>query len=1219
MPPDLSKLTDLPALKQLARALWHNRSIRGAALMVGAGFSKSAILQAPDTQEAPSWNELLDELVTQLYPNPEDQWSAPKDSLRIAEEYRNYFGQAALDGYIRTRFPDRAWLPGSLHLQALNFPWSDILTTNWDTLLERAKDEVTGIIYEVVRIEADIAHARGPRIVKLHGTLGDKDPLIFTAEDFRTYPVRHAVFLNLARQIFIENDLCLLGFSGNDPNFLEWAGWVRDQLGGNARRIYLAGYLSLSVSARKYLEALNISPIDFSSMVNKLPKRERYAAATKIFLDALQAERPPAPHEWQRHAIDEFPQWQGRPEIHHKLRSDTSFATEVLKATARLLRDDRKNYPGWLVCPRDERSRSRIDYSEWAIFKPEVLAQLEPSELTEVIDEFLWRYTTTLSNIPEIFRDALVAIVDEPNRLFDQGMRLKVAVALMRIARIERNDRDFKRWSAIADAVAGADAGERLEAQYQRCLHLRDELDLTELTKSLKLLNSNDPLWQLRQAGLYAEVGHYEKATKLINDATVEFEKAHRLDRNSMWTKSCLAWASWSSYAAELGKSHLPGERTMVHEFRNDKIDPAGEFEAIENDADALRRKAQEDDAEIIPLFDAGSYRRGGEKALAELGDDGFLCLDQLDHLIEITGAPLHINHAQHAAGAAMSIMRVTHQHSVQWYVWLLRSLHSHFEYPFIRYFGRMAIAQLPQDIADQLRQKLDRAIAFWRNRVSVSIGEEYANDRSVAVDELRLALVAQSHMTVRMTVDEAAQAFQLGASICRDTALSYHWISEAAGELSKYALEAMPTDRRARLALDIIRYPLAAECRGHAPTWPDLIQVVAAIGPHRDDQDTRWDQRILELLTMAVPNALGRSEAINRLTYLASHDVLKPSEQANFAAALWDKVDDGNPPLPADTMLLVSAVAKLPAPEGIDPIDRVKARIFDPDLTDVMEFTDLLDTRVLSKRENHLISLYNTAPLGLSMTAERAAALFDQVVAWLPRAISNNDPMRASFEKRFSGNIKKWGSEALTFAIVPAMAKADKGEKRLSALLNFIDRTGSWLAIAALPNFLETVPLLQDRVVHVIHRGLAASEYFRIQGAVKAILRWSQLVNAHVLTAVPRNLIDQLISTIEVQKEDGLHIFLNAAGTLATNATITEVDMARLTHILSDLRETTKYSGILLDSRRAVSISLVRQQCVRLAGLLKQKISDNEILDRWLEEGRSDPLPEVRFSAQTT
>lgn len=294
MPVDICRLPDLPALRQLARALWHNGSIRGAALMVGAGFSKNAVLQAPDTQEPPNWNELLDELVAQLYPT--DQSAAPRDALRVAEEFRTYYGQNTLDGFIRTRFPDRTWLPGSLHLQALSFPWSDVLTTNWDTLLERAADEVTDFSYQIVRTETDIAHARGPRIIKLHGTLGDKDPLIFAAEDYRTYPVRHATFVNLARQIFIENDLCLLGFSGNDPNFLEWAGWVRDQLGGHARRIYLAGYLNLSVSARRYLEVHNIAPIDFAPLVEELPKKERHRTATKLFLDALRAEQPPAAH-----------------------------------------------------------------------------------------------------------------------------------------------------------------------------------------------------------------------------------------------------------------------------------------------------------------------------------------------------------------------------------------------------------------------------------------------------------------------------------------------------------------------------------------------------------------------------------------------------------------------------------------------------------------------------------------------------------------------------------------------------------------------------------------------------------------------------------------------------------------------------------------------------------------------------------------------------------
>jgi hypothetical protein len=456
---------------------------------------------------------------------------------------------------------------------------------------------VTDFIHEVVRTEADIAHARSPRIIKLHGTLGDKDPLIFAAEDYRTYPMRHAAFVNLARQIFIENDLCLLGFSGNDPNFLQWAGWVRDQLEGHARRIYLAGYLDLSASARRYFEALNISPIDFAPLVGHLPKQERHTAAARMFLQVLREEKPRAPHEWRRRQAGEYPLNRGTPDIYDRARKDIEFAAEALKETARLLRDDRSGYPGWLVCPRHERIKLQYGYGEWAFFRSSVLAHIEPSERAEILNEFLWHYTISFCRLPPLFRDALIAIMLEPNPPIEKWTRLKFAVALMRDARIGENDVNLEKWNAIVNAEADADALERREAEYQRCLRLRDKLDLKELSKSIALLDAEDPLWRLRQAGLYTEVGEYVKAAKLIKDATSELEKAHRLDRNSLWIKSCLAWASWLNRVAQMGDFRRRSDLPRLREFPQINVDPAAELESIKDSADEILRKEQEDDA----------------------------------------------------------------------------------------------------------------------------------------------------------------------------------------------------------------------------------------------------------------------------------------------------------------------------------------------------------------------------------------------------------------------------------------------------------------------------------------------------------------------------------------------------------------------------------------------------------------------------------------------
>jgi len=128
----IESLSDFPALQQLANALWRRGTARGAAVLVGAGFSKYADLPAPDTPKPPLWADLAAAMKQQLYPQSSED--APTDPLRLAEEYRTNFGQAALDEFIRTRIADRSWKPGPLHRQLLNLPWSDVLTTNWDTL-----------------------------------------------------------------------------------------------------------------------------------------------------------------------------------------------------------------------------------------------------------------------------------------------------------------------------------------------------------------------------------------------------------------------------------------------------------------------------------------------------------------------------------------------------------------------------------------------------------------------------------------------------------------------------------------------------------------------------------------------------------------------------------------------------------------------------------------------------------------------------------------------------------------------------------------------------------------------------------------------------------------------------------------------------------------------------------------------------------------------------
>ena len=222
-------LQDYPALKKLAGVLWRqDASYRGAAVMVGAGFSRCAAQSGDSTRLMPLWMDFSRKLATEL--DPGDPNLAYLDPLRLAELYKAQFGQQTLNDLIRAEIDDSAWSPGDLHTKLLQLPWSDVLTTNWDTLLERASERVHVPIYSTVTKQTDLAAVSPPRITKLHGTVNTTEELIFTQEDYRRYPETHAAFVNFSRQVFIENELCLLGFSGEDPNFLQWTGWVRDHL-----------------------------------------------------------------------------------------------------------------------------------------------------------------------------------------------------------------------------------------------------------------------------------------------------------------------------------------------------------------------------------------------------------------------------------------------------------------------------------------------------------------------------------------------------------------------------------------------------------------------------------------------------------------------------------------------------------------------------------------------------------------------------------------------------------------------------------------------------------------------------------------------------------------------------------------------------------------------------------------------------------------------------
>ena len=294
-------------INKIREALWDGIAYGRASLMVGSGFSLNARSEGLPDAALPTWKGLMLRMIDELTVADDDQSElkiaaqSTSGSLRLAQEYEALHGRANLDAFLLDRVPESQFQPGDLHLQALRLPWSDVFTTNWDTLLERAASQLIEYRYNVVLETSDISRRHRPRIVKLHGTFPSNGPFIVTEEDFRTYPQNFAAFVNLVQQSIMENVFCLVGFSGDDPNFLSWSGWVRDNLKQHRPRIYLCGVLNLRDGQRKMLYERGVIPIDLSVLFankSEIPEEKRPGIALQWFFDNLRAGQAPNPLTW---------------------------------------------------------------------------------------------------------------------------------------------------------------------------------------------------------------------------------------------------------------------------------------------------------------------------------------------------------------------------------------------------------------------------------------------------------------------------------------------------------------------------------------------------------------------------------------------------------------------------------------------------------------------------------------------------------------------------------------------------------------------------------------------------------------------------------------------------------------------------------------------------------------------------------------------------------
>ena len=717
-------------------------------------------------------------------------------------------------------------------------------------------------------------------------------PFIFTEEDYRTYPRTFAPFVNLVQQVLMENELCLIGVSGNDPNFIQWSGWIRDQLGDTARRIYLIGVLHLSTAHRKYLEARRVIPIDLSPIVADAGKEEHPSLASSLFLDFLHNSKPKPAWAWRTSSQSI------RSQQLLGMSMNKSDSAELVKAFQGLIADwrlERATYPGWLVCPSTERTRIRHEIGNPEYVFRQVQKHLQPSEEIEALYEMTWRLDLAFLPLSEWFRGVLANAIENSSPFLTREQRLEIGVKLLRIAREEHDRSSFDRWSTFLTSNAGSDADVHASVAYEQSLWARDRLDYPAVASLVPTIAGEDPAWRMRRASLHFELGEFDEGTTLCRQVLQELRDRYLRDRKSIWVLSRLAWALFLLRAAMQRFGQPKSDEPLVASsewpdyFARNKCLPWDQLEEIDVEIGDEFRERIEDAKQDEPGFEPGTYRK-----TAKLLSSSGWAEHNTTRLIDLVGLPTLIGSVDLMRSRLSRTLELATRYDENGLLRVIRVLNSPSDKLIPKAFSRAEVARMPFSTVQRLIDTLWRDIAFARTRFGVSGNVTQSDHGNFWVDRVQVMVEVLSRLIVRLTGDNAIAAFRQTITLAHAPDWHYWVLFKPLGKLLFRSLLAVPPGDRSGLLLEILNLPLPDErgiygqgARGPLDDWPEILTSPPPKMAARRSEAPGFATRIATFITkLSHSDPLTRERCALRLICLLRMGLLTPEESILFGRA---------------------------------------------------------------------------------------------------------------------------------------------------------------------------------------------------------------------------------------------------------------------------------------------------------------------------------------------
>lgn len=899
-------------IKEIASKMKHHR----ASVMVGSGFSKNAQKITQTDKKFLDWNALGDvffEKVNGHKPGKENQYL---NVLKLAEEVEAAYGRTVLNQLIRDSLPDDEYVPSELHEKLLDLGWKDVFTTNYDTLLERTLERITDRHYSIILNKEDLIYSSDPRIIKLHGSFPSTLPFVITEEDYRQYPKKSAIFVNTVQQTLIENVLCLVGFSGDDPNFLQWIGWIRDNIGKDiASKIYLVGVFNFSTAQLNLLNSRNIVVLNMSRCPNI--KYNDYYAGLELFFDALkQLTKEKDEVLWP---TDQF---------HYHVDFNETNVDEKVKTIINDWATSRNSYPGWLVVPSDRRKSLllKTDHCHMDVFYHIQKGHLSDKIAFDFLYEYNWRINKCLKPILRteigIFEKVLFAInpfsnifsVSYEEAVYDKEKSdwqivsqkwIELYIDLLRAYRenglFDKFDLSIENIEKICQYL-GAEQSAKIH-----CEKVRRELfalNITGATQELKAWprNVSLPAFEIQRAGMLIELGDISQALKILSEELSYIRKEPVKDINYFRISTEAYLVRLISYAKQALRDYDRTDEEISAKKLSKIYDVYAEIEIFE----ALLKERPE------KKYETEEYDINRVTRTITYGDTSYIDAFQFVRFFEEIGSPFNSNHIVSGNKACIEAINRINPYSPLWSLILQIKIND--DKLKNKVWSRETISQMSNQEIDDTAKLCIKAI---KNNLEYIEEKNYLREANFQLGIASVMPELLSRLCSRMSDEMKLQTLELLDLIYRSKEPSNF---KNLKHLAKRLIDSMSEK------LKIENFNALMKTYLYQPPKDvdklDFADIFESFNYYKESEEkyksTKLDEQITEILFQFLEKEEVREIALTRLVYLYSFGLLSPEEISSFQKNIWGHVDaDGLPKIP--NIYSKKYILDLPHPKNID------------------------------------------------------------------------------------------------------------------------------------------------------------------------------------------------------------------------------------------------------------------------------------------------------------